>query len=71
MMNGFNPQKFITTSNSNNVNDDYFEEEEKKGPSKFIGNYGLLFYGYYQKLNQIISYEQNKKPRIVPFKDKD
>ena len=63
-MSGFNPQPFITTTTSNNVNDDFFEEqkgEERKGkdPPKFNGNYGLLFFGYYQYLNQIISYEPN------------
>ena len=78
MMNGFNPQPFITTTTSNNVNDDYFEEDKKveevnveeveevKAPpqqGKFI------FYGYYQNLKQIMTYEPNQEPIIVPFAD--
>ena len=53
MLNGFNPQPFTTTNMSDDVEDDYFEEEEKSRLPKCY----FTFNGNHSEVRHIMSYE--------------
>ena len=63
MRNGFNPQSFNTQMTSNEVNDDYFEEEKKTQPPKSY--FTFPYEGSYTK--QIMTYDTLNEPNFLQF----